>query len=266
MLARKLGVTPEYLETGSELDAADMRELRLAEQELRLRLDRDGDITSFATCSRTPRRMPTWPRPTRARASCSASRPRRAATTPRRWAAHADDRLRARHPRGAAPTCTRRSAGPTRRAAHHARRSRSSSARSSSSPASTPRTSRPGSGTAPISATRSPTSASCSGRRPSWPRCSPTRATSADRYTRVRLYWSLGRISLEQAKPLAALDNFRRAVSLLEATEDTVHLAGRISRAPRPRSAPATISAERSTTSTRPSACSAFVPTPTTWR
>jgi tetratricopeptide (TPR) repeat protein len=47
----------------------------------------------------------------------------------------------------------------------------------------------------------------------------------ADRYTRVRLYWSLGRLSLEQAKPLAALDNFRRAVALLEVTEDTVHLA-----------------------------------------
>ena len=39
MLARKLGVTPEYLETGSELDSAELRELRLAEQELRLRLD-----------------------------------------------------------------------------------------------------------------------------------------------------------------------------------------------------------------------------------
>jgi tetratricopeptide (TPR) repeat protein len=48
---------------------------------------------------------------------------------------------------------------------------------------------------------------------------------AADRYTRVRLYWSLGRLSLEQAHPLAALDNFRRAVALLEATEDTVHLA-----------------------------------------
>ena len=50
-------------------------------------------------------------------------------------------------------------------------------------------------------------------------------ADSADRYTQVRLHWSLGRLSLEQARPLAALDNFRRAVALLEATEDTVHLA-----------------------------------------
>jgi hypothetical protein len=47
----------------------------------------------------------------------------------------------------------------------------------------------------------------------------------ADQYTRVRLYWSLGRLSLEQAKPLAALDSFRRAVALLQSTYDTVHLA-----------------------------------------
>src|SRR5207247_9812988 len=46
-----------------------------------------------------------------------------------------------------------------------------------------------------------------------------------DAYTRVRLLWSLGRIALEQAKPQLALENFRRAVALLEATEDTLHLA-----------------------------------------
>ena len=39
MLAKKLGVTPEYLETGSDLGAGELRELRLADQELRLRLD-----------------------------------------------------------------------------------------------------------------------------------------------------------------------------------------------------------------------------------
>ena len=48
---------------------------------------------------------------------------------------------------------------------------------------------------------------------------------AVDPYTRVRLYWSLGRLSIEQSKPLAALDSFRRAVTLLEATEDTLHLA-----------------------------------------
>src|SRR5436853_6737864 len=44
MLAQKLGVTPEYLETGSDLGAGELRELRLAEQELRLRLDGELDL------------------------------------------------------------------------------------------------------------------------------------------------------------------------------------------------------------------------------
>ena len=47
----------------------------------------------------------------------------------------------------------------------------------------------------------------------------------ADPYTRVRLHWSLGRLSIEQSKPQAALESFRRAVVLLEATEDTLHLS-----------------------------------------
>jgi len=48
---------------------------------------------------------------------------------------------------------------------------------------------------------------------------------AADPTTQVRLLWSLGRLSLEQARPLAALDSFRRAVLLLETTEDTLNLA-----------------------------------------
>src|SRR4051812_49826619 len=37
-LARKLNVSPEYLETGSDLRDVDQRELRLADAELELRL------------------------------------------------------------------------------------------------------------------------------------------------------------------------------------------------------------------------------------
>src|SRR3954462_9516122 len=43
MLAKKLGGTPDYLETGSDLADSEARELRLADVELRLRLDRDVD-------------------------------------------------------------------------------------------------------------------------------------------------------------------------------------------------------------------------------
>jgi transcriptional regulator with XRE-family HTH domain len=47
----------------------------------------------------------------------------------------------------------------------------------------------------------------------------------ADAYTRVRLYWSLARLSGLQDQPAAALDYIRRAIALLEVTEDTLHLA-----------------------------------------
>jgi tetratricopeptide (TPR) repeat protein len=47
----------------------------------------------------------------------------------------------------------------------------------------------------------------------------------ADPLARVRVYWSLARVSAREGRATAALDNFRRAIALLEATEDTVHLA-----------------------------------------
>jgi transcriptional regulator with XRE-family HTH domain len=43
MLARKLGVSADYLETGSEIRDVDERELRIADAELGLRLDDDTD-------------------------------------------------------------------------------------------------------------------------------------------------------------------------------------------------------------------------------
>src|SRR5438067_1036197 len=101
LLARKLGVTPEYLETGSQIADAEARELRLADLELRLRLDGEPSTAELAQLL----------------------------------------------------------------------------------------------------------------------------AEAVDPYTRVRLYWSLGRISGEQADSRGALESFRRAVALLEATDDTLHLA-----------------------------------------
>ena len=40
-LAQKLGVSADYLETGSEVRADELRELRLSEAELKLRLEQD---------------------------------------------------------------------------------------------------------------------------------------------------------------------------------------------------------------------------------
>jgi tetratricopeptide (TPR) repeat protein len=48
---------------------------------------------------------------------------------------------------------------------------------------------------------------------------------SSDPYTRVRLYWSLARISEFEGKYMAALDYVRRAIALLQATDDSLHLA-----------------------------------------
>ena len=46
-----------------------------------------------------------------------------------------------------------------------------------------------------------------------------------DPYSRVRLYWSLARLNELQGKSVAALGYIRRAIALLEVTDDTLHLA-----------------------------------------
>ena len=46
-----------------------------------------------------------------------------------------------------------------------------------------------------------------------------------DPYMRVRLYWSMARLAQMEGRPTVALSNVRRAIALLQATEDTVHLA-----------------------------------------
>jgi tetratricopeptide (TPR) repeat protein len=46
-----------------------------------------------------------------------------------------------------------------------------------------------------------------------------------DGYSRVRLYWSLARLNDLQGRPAAALDYIRRAIALLTVTDDTIHLA-----------------------------------------
>ena len=47
----------------------------------------------------------------------------------------------------------------------------------------------------------------------------------ADPHARVRLYWSLGRVVAHQGQAAAGLDYLRRAIAMLEATEDTFQLA-----------------------------------------
>lgn len=46
----------------------------------------------------------------------------------------------------------------------------------------------------------------------------------ADPFTRVRLYWSLGRLAANEGRYAESLRHTRKALALLEATEDTMHL------------------------------------------
>jgi transcriptional regulator with XRE-family HTH domain len=46
----------------------------------------------------------------------------------------------------------------------------------------------------------------------------------ADPYTRVRLYWSLARLHVLEGRAMQALDNIRNAIALLEVTDDTLML------------------------------------------
>ena len=48
---------------------------------------------------------------------------------------------------------------------------------------------------------------------------------SEDPYTRVRLYWSLARLAYAEGRESVALTNVRRAIALLQATDDSLHLA-----------------------------------------
>jgi tetratricopeptide (TPR) repeat protein len=48
---------------------------------------------------------------------------------------------------------------------------------------------------------------------------------TSDGYSRVRLYWSLARLNDAQGRPAAALDYVRRAIALLDVTDDTLSLA-----------------------------------------
>jgi transcriptional regulator with XRE-family HTH domain len=48
---------------------------------------------------------------------------------------------------------------------------------------------------------------------------------SHDPYMRVRLYWSMARLAHAEGRSTVALSNVRKAIALLQATDDTLHLA-----------------------------------------
>jgi hypothetical protein len=144
MLARKLGVSPEYLETGSELRDVDQRELRLADAELRLRIggETEGAREAFNVLLQESTDAGDLGSAARARVGLGLT------------AAQSSDNANAAAQLQEAidsgelttldrPTSTRSSAGRTPRSARTNARSRCSSRASRRSSARTPRTSRP---------------------------------------------------------------------------------------------------------------------------
>jgi transcriptional regulator with XRE-family HTH domain len=224
MLAKKLGVTPEFLETGSELDAAALRELRLAEQELRLRLDGEADLVAVTAVLEEARTHADEAAATRAHivlglAAAASGEP--GGTIEHLGAVVGSELVTASTRPDVYSTLGRAYAasGAPREAVELFERALEEVSRT---------------GPENIGARiRYSTYLSYAltdlgelqRARAVVSELSAGASASADAYTQVRLLWSLGRLSLEQAKPLAALDSFRRAVALLEATEDTMHLA-----------------------------------------
>jgi tetratricopeptide (TPR) repeat protein len=224
MLAQKLGVAAEYLETGSQITAAEALELRLADAELRLRLDGDIPVEELREILEDAVERADSTAATRARVTlglAAAARGDHAETiTQLASALHSDLVSPASRPDIYATLGHAYSAvGTPRLAAELFEQGlRELTALAPDDTAARVRFS------SYLSYALTDLGDLDGARRVVEEELQSSE-DAADPYTRVRLYWSLGRIAHEQEKPLVALEQFRRAVALLEATEDSVHLA-----------------------------------------
>jgi tetratricopeptide (TPR) repeat protein len=226
MLARKLGVSPVYLETGSEVDPAEERELRLAAAELELRLSDDptgvertlrglvedglqaGDLAAAARGEtalgllafregRIEEAIELLEQALARTNPAPSAQPDLYATLGRAYAGRGDADKAVTLFRG----CLDRLAEeePDNMVAYIRFATYLSYALSDQND---------------IPAAQAAV------------RTALARVTeSSDPYTRVRLYWAQARLAEARGRGLEALDNARRAVALLETTEDTLHLA-----------------------------------------
>jgi transcriptional regulator with XRE-family HTH domain len=224
MLAQKLGVTAEYLETGSEIGASEARELRLADLELRLRLEGEAPVEGLEEIL--------------AEATADAD----TATAVRALIAlgliagaqgshgEAIERLEQAVASELVDAATRPDVYLALAHTYAAAGSPSRAVELLEGGLNELKTLAP-----EDSATRIRFSTYLSYALTDLGELTRARAVvsealfdsddETDPYTRVRLYWSLARISGEQANARAALDSFRRAIALLEATDDTLNLA-----------------------------------------
>jgi transcriptional regulator with XRE-family HTH domain len=224
-LAAKLGVSPDYLETGSHLSSAEKRDLRLTELELRLRLDDDAapahDLQSLLEEAVTVGDTLAAAR-TRIMVGLAAAR----RGDNQEAIEFLEEAVRSGHADAASRPDVHATlgrayadAGQPRKAAELFRTGLDETTRGA-----------PSDYTAQVRYATYLSFALTDLGELEQARNVVQEALQrgehvTDPYTRVRLYWSLGRIAHEQARPRAALDHLRKALALLELTEDTLHLA-----------------------------------------
>jgi tetratricopeptide (TPR) repeat protein len=224
-LAAKLSVSPEYLETGSDLDAAEARELKLSDAELRLRLEDSPDSEqSVAGVLEDALRAGDTVNAARARIAlgfAAAQRGDHAEAAARLEAAIAEHRPSPleRHDVYATLGHAYALVGRPERAVEVFENCLAEVTE-----------------TAPDDTAlqaRYATALSYAlsdmgelGRAEAVVQDALDRASQheTDPYMRVRLYWSLARLSEMEGKSAEALHHIRRAIALLETTDDTIHL------------------------------------------
>jgi tetratricopeptide (TPR) repeat protein len=225
-LARKLGVSPEYLETGSELGPVEQRELELADAELKLRLDTDVESagSTLAQVLENSTEAGDLPSATRARAGLGLVAAQRGDNDEavRRLEEAVESGLITPSARPDVYTTLGRCysiLGKPARAVELFERCLEE-LRQDPQENVTART---------RFATYLSYALTDLGDL-ARAEAVVTEAVEdagdvADPYTQIRLYWSLARLATMQGRPSTALSHLRRAIALLEATEDTVHLA-----------------------------------------
>ena len=223
-LARTLGVSPEYLETGSELRDVDERELRLADAELRLRIGGEPEAANevFAALAREANEAGDVTSAIRAgiglgQAAAQLNRPAEAAE---RLQSAVDAGLSPLDRSDAFATLARCYSliGAHERAIELLENCLEELDRND-----------PGNVSAYVRfagyLSAALTDQGDLGRAESVLSEALGKSENGDAYTRVRLYWAAARLAEVDGHPVRALDYARRAVALLEATEDTHHLA-----------------------------------------
>jgi transcriptional regulator with XRE-family HTH domain len=225
LLARKLGVTAEYLETGRDLPAASEWELRAADAELGLRLDADagsesrfGDLLAEAQAASDPEGIDRA-RVGLALAASQEGRHEEAARALEAVLERSKPSVLERPDLYAALGRTYGASGETPRAVGLFRRCLEEIEKSPSPD--------------PVLYVRfatylsyALTDAGDSAAANEVLAAAVSRAQGVrDRMTLVRLYWALGRYYAEHGPPARAVEYARRALALLEAGDDTFYLA-----------------------------------------